>query len=207
MKKTIVLCIILSFTLIGTLSAGDLGYGAKGGFNIAKFIGDDASEGDINAKFKFGTTFGGFVTIPLGEKLTARPELLFTQKGAKYKESEGGYTFKETDKMNWLDIPVLVVFQVNDVINAFAGPYIDLFLGGKWVGSWEGEGESFDFDEDIDSEDVNSLGFGLIFGGAYAVTQNIDVEARIALGLTSWHPDGTVKNMGIQVLANYHLKK
>lgn len=207
MKKIMVLIVVLSFVLTGNLMSQGLGYGAKGGLNIAKFIGDDASEGDINAKFKFGTTFGGFVTVPLGEKLTARPEVLFTQKGAKYKESDGGYTFKETDKMNWLDIPVLIVYQVNDVINAFAGPYFDIFIGGEWVGSWEGDGDSFDFDETIKGEDVNSFGFGLIFGGAYGVTQNIDVEARIALGLTSWHPDETVKNMGIQVLANYYLKK
>ncbi len=48
---------------------------------------------------------------------------------------------------------------------------------------------------------------GLMFGGAYGVTESIDVEARVALGLTSMDEDFTIKNFGIQVLANYYLKK
>ena len=190
---------VLSLIFIGAVSAEGLGFGAKGGFNMAKFSGEDASFLDMDPKSKLGVIIGGFVTFPLGDKLTIRPEVLLTQKGARYKDSD----FKEIYKMNWLDIPILAVYQVAGAISVFVGPYFDIYLGGEA----EYEFTEFKGDEKIEGEDVNSLGFGLIFGGAYGVTDNIEVEARAALGLTSWHDEETVKNMGIQVLANYYLKK
>ena len=190
--------------LIGTVSAGDLGYGAKAGFNLANVTGEDVDE---DTKIKPGIVLGGFATYPLGNKLAVRPEVLFVQKGYRYKESEEGYEFKGKVKMNYLDIPILAVYQVAQGIRAFAGPYFDIYLGGEYVAKIEGDGESMEFDEKIEGEDVNSLGMGLIFGGAYGICKNAEVEARIELGLTSKDPDYTVKNFGIQILANYYLKK
>lgn len=203
MKKVFILMTILSVVFIGVLPAQGLGYGVKAGLNLANLTGDDVED----SKIKLGATIGGFATIPLGDKLVIRPELLFTQKGARYKESEEGVDYTGKTKMNWLDIPILAVYQVADAISAFVGPYFDLYLGGEQEFKIEGDGLSFEGDEKIEGDDVNSLGFGLIFGGAYGVAENIDVEARIALGLSSLHEEETVKNFGLQVTANYYLKK
>ena len=207
MKKMIILVAVLSLIFSGSLFAGDIGYGAKAGLNMAKFTGEDASFDNVDPKFKLGLTVGGFATIPFGDKLSVRPEVMFTQKGARYNESEDGVEVTATTKMNWLDIPILAVYQVADAISAFVGPYFELYLGGEEVWKFEGDGMSFEGDEKIEGDDINSLGFGLLFGGAYGVTDNIEVEARVELGLTSKDPDHTVKNMGIQVIANYYLKK
>jgi opacity protein-like surface antigen len=203
MKKIMVIVVTLSFVFIGILSAEGLGYGAKAGLNMAKFSGSDADLGSESPKFKLGMTVGGFVTYSLSDKLVIRPEILFTQKGTKYKISEDGVDGTWKFKMNWLDIPILAVYQVVDNISVIVGPYFDLYLGGEMVV----ESDLFNFDEKIEGEDVNSLGFGLIFGGAYGVTENIDVEARFALGLSSIDDEVTMKNTGIQVNANYYLKK
>jgi len=203
MKKVFILMTILSVVFIGVLPAQGLGYGVKAGLNLANLTGDDVED----SKIKLGAAIGGFAIIPLGDKLSVRPEVLFTQKGAKYKESEDGVDYTGKSKMNWLDIPILAVYQVADAISAFVGPYFDLYLGGERTFKIEGDGVSFEGDEKIEGDDINSLGFGLIFGGAYGVAENIDVEARIALGLTSLHEEETVKNFGIQVNANYYLKK
>lgn len=204
MKKTMLLFVFLALVFSGNLFADGIGYGAKAGLNLANYTGDDV---DDDAKAKLGAAVGGFATIPLGEKLTVRPEVLFTQKGVRYKEEEDGIEFKGKESLNFLDIPILVVFQATDAISAFAGPYLDLFLSGEMSIEISGDGESIEFDEKIEGEDVNSLGFGLIFGGAYGVTENIDVEARVALGLTSMDEDHSVRNFGIQFFANYYLKK
>lgn len=199
MKKMMITVFILSFVLIGALSAQGFGYGVKAGMNMANITGDEVED----AKIKPGMTIGGFATIPLGDKLSVRPEILFTQKGYRIKESEEGYEYKGKAKMNWLDIPILAVYEVAEGIKAFVGPYFDLYLGGEYVI----ESDFGDFDEKIEGEDVNSLGMGLMFGGAYGVTKSIDVEARVALGLTSMDEDFTIKNFGIQFNANYYLKK
>ena len=207
MKKIAVIFLVLSFTIFGTISPQELGFGAKAGLNLAKFSGSDADLMETSPKFKLGTTIGGFVTYPLSDKLVIRPEVLFTQKGAKYKESEDGIDAKWKFKMNWLEIPVLAVYEVANNINVFAGPFLELYLNGESVIKVEGGGESYDADEKIEGDEVNSLGLGLIFGGGYGLTDNIDVEARFSLGLTSIDKDITMKNSGIQVYVNYYLKR
>jgi hypothetical protein len=229
MKNIMIFLMILSFVFIGTLSAqGNLGFGIKGGLNMAKLNVEDADV-DMDEGFKLGPTFGGFVTYNLNDKLAIQPEILYTAKGGSYEYSEsmmgGGYDVlwdsNSELKMNWLDIPILVAFKPNDKIRIFAGPFLEIYLNGKAdyegtiSGTYEGEtfSESESGSEDIESDEINSPGFGLIFGGAYMLGNNLEVEARYALGLTSIIEDegedieGSLKNSGIQVLVNYYLKK
>ena len=219
---------ILSFVFIGTLSAQEnLGFGVKGGLNMAKLTFEE--DANMNIDTKFGPTFGGFVTYNVNGKLTIQPEFLDTVKGASYEYSEsiigGGYDViweGNVDlKMNWLDIPILVVFNPNDRIKIFAGPFLEVFLNGEQDGegtiSGTLDGEPFfqseSASEDIKSNDITSPGFGLIFGGAYMLGNNLEVETRYALGLNSINKEdyedegGSVKNSGIQILINYYLKK
>ena len=232
MKKIMTFLMIISIVFIGTLSAqGNLGFGVKGGLNMAKFTGDDVDMeipldiGDINSDqgFIYGPIVGGFVTYNLNDKLAIQPEFLYTVKGVSY-EFDGSFTEDDIAfsvdgstnfEMNWLDIPLLVVFNLNDRIKIFAGPYLELFLNGKVKydftvsGTYADEtySESVSDSEDIETEDINSPGFGLIFGGAFMLGNNLEAEARYALGLTSVREEEDLKNSGIQILLNYYLKK
>ena len=77
MKKIMIFLMILSFVFIGTLSAqGNLGFGIKGGLNMAKLTVED-TDIDMDPGFKLGPTFGGFVTYNLNDKLTIQPEFLW----------------------------------------------------------------------------------------------------------------------------------
>ncbi len=216
---------IISFVLIGVLSAqGNWAFGVKGGLNIAKLTGDDANlEGLANPGFVCGPTVGGFAIYNLNDILAIQTEILFTSKGSSY---ELDYTDTEyysqltmygtvDMKMNWLDIPILVVYNVMDNVKVFAGPFVEFYLNGKVesdltiTGLFEDETyfESGSESENIKSADVNSPGFGLLFGSTYMVTNNIGIEVRYALGLTSIDEDLSMKNNGIQILVNYYLKK
>ena len=230
MKKTMIFLMILSFVFIGILPAqmiGDtgrtLGFGIKGGVNMAKWTGDEVDEitdGGFDQNSLTAFSVGGFVTLPIGNALTLRPEVLYTQNGAKFEGSEEGFDAKFSMHMNWLTIPVLAVFDLGP-IGIFAGPYFDFFLSGKTKIEMSYGGESFDEEEDIESDEVQSLNFGMIFGAAYGVTNNIDVELRYSMGLNSFdkEPDDwdvafdgeyekdDIKPSMIQLLVNYYLKK
>jgi hypothetical protein len=218
---------VLSFVFIGTLSAqGNLGFGIKGGLNMAKLTVED-TDIDMDPGFKLGPTFGGFVIYNLTDKLAIQSEFLYTVKGGSSEYSisamEDGYDVvwdgKDNLKLNWLDIPILVVFNPNDKIKIFAGPFLEVFLNGtidsEYIisGTLDGEpfSESGSESEDIESDDITSPGFGIIFGGAYMLGNNLEVEARYALGLKSVFKnedrDESVKNSGIQILINYYLQK
>jgi hypothetical protein len=231
MKKIMIILMVLSIIFIGTvLAQGNLGFGVKGGLNMAKLTGDDAGlELDFedikttDPGFIFGPIIGGFITYNLGDKLAIRPEFLYTVKGGSYEFSEsmmeGGISLTLDGsmdmKMNWLDIPILVVYNLNDKIKIIVGPYLELYLNGKVKydftvsGTFEDDSysESVKDNEDIKSGDITSPGFGLIFGGAFMLGNNLEVEARYSVGLTSLDEEENIKNSGIQLLLNYYLKK
>ena len=222
MKKMFILVMILSIVFIGTLPAQGMGFGVKGGVNMAKWTGDDVDEitqGAMDEKYVTAFSIGGFLTLPLGNALNIRPEVLFTQNGAKFEGSEDGMDAMMSMKMNWLNIPVLAVFNLGPV-GIFAGPYFDFFLSGKTKMEISFDGESFDEEEDIESDEVQSLNYGIIFGAAYGVTNNIDVEVRYSQGLNSFdkepddydatwgeYEESDIKPSMIQLLINFYLKK
>jgi len=223
MKKTVVFMLVLSFVLIGTVSAQGMGFGVKGGLNLAKWTGADVKEitdGGLDQKYLMGFAAGGFVTLPLGNTISIRPEFLFSQNGAKFEGSEDGYEAKMSMHMNWLNIPILAVFNVGPV-GVFAGPYFDFFLSGTQNIEVTYGGESFDEEEDIKSDEVQSLNYGVILGAAFGVTNNIDIELRYSQGLNSFdkEPDdwdaaydgeyekSDIKPSMIQALVNFYLKK
>ncbi len=222
MKKIVVLMMIISFVLIGTVSAQGMGFGVKGGVNMAKWTGEDVKEltdNGLDQKYLMGFAAGGFVTLPLGNTIAIRPEFLFSQNGAKFEGSDEGYEATMSMHMNWLNIPVLAVFNVGPV-GVFAGPYFDLFLSGKEKIEVSYGGETYDEEEDIEREDIKTLNYGVVFGAAFGVTNNIDVELRYSQGLNSmdkepddyddsWGPyeESDIKPSMIQALVNFYLKK
>ncbi|MCJ7802260.1 MAG: PorT family protein [Candidatus Marinimicrobia bacterium] len=223
MKKIMILMIILSLVLIGTVSAQGMGFGVKGGLNISRATGDGVkilTDFGMDQKYLMGFSAGGFVTLPLGNTITIRPEVLYTQNGSKYEGSFFGTEAKIVTKMNWLNSPVLAVFNVGPV-GVFAGPYFDIFLNGKYKWEASGEGASFDEEEDIEKDEVKTLNYGVIFGAALGVTNNIDIELRYSQGLNSFdkEPDdwdeqldgkfeeSDIKPSMIQALVNFYLKK
>jgi hypothetical protein len=222
MKKTFIFIMILSFVFIGILPAQGMGFGVKGGINMAKWTGDDIKEiTDEGFDQKYVTAFsvGGFLTMPI-DPYGIRVEVLYTQNGAKYELSREGAEVKMSMNMNWLNIPVLAVFNLGPV-GIFAGPYFDFFLSGKSKVEMSYEGLSFDEEEDIESDEVQTLNYGVIFGAAYGITNNIDVELRYSQGLNSFdkepddwdvasdgeYEESDIKPSMIQLFLNYYLKK
>ena len=217
MKNIMVFVVVITFVIIGTLAAQDLGYGAKAGLNFGTYVGEDVED----VGFRTGLSVGGFATLPISDKFTVRPEILFTQNGVREEEDAFGADIVYKHKLNWLDIPILGVFNVQPNIRVFAGPFIDIFLSGEWTAKGKEEGVNLEFDEKIERDEIKSLAVGIVLGGAYGVTDNIDVELRYTRGLNSLDKEpkdwdetfgGKYEKMDyktsmIQILCNYYLKK
>ncbi|MEP6472981.1 MAG: porin family protein, partial [Gemmatimonadota bacterium] len=129
--KTVLLAVLV---LASTLATGPAQgqsrphFGPMAGMSLARLHGmDDSSTGS-----RTGFVAGGFVDIPLGERLGFEPELLYVQKGART-DINGG--LQSTLKLDYLELPLLLKLLLPTASstrvgpNFFAGPAIGFKVG------------------------------------------------------------------------------
>ena len=125
--------------------------GVMAGVNLAKISGDATDALDSRTGFLAGV----FVTFHITNTFAIEPEALYSQRGA---SADGEMGFDATIKMDYIDIPVLLRFDV-----PVAGPIRPFFVAGPAFGiqtkcaiSGEGEGVSASVDCDALDEDPES---------------------------------------------------
>jgi len=212
----LVFTIAISFVITDAVYAQ--GIGLKGGLNMGKFTGEDVSDisDELDEKYHMGYSAGIFMSIPFGEMFSLRPEVLYTSNGAQY---EGAEERVMSMNMNWINIPVLAVFNMGP-IKVFVGPYFDFFLNGKVKLEGSYGGQTFDEETDIESENISSFVYGAIAGVGIGVGNTIDIEVRYSQGLSTLdrEPDHWDSRLGdyeksdykpsmIQVLLNFYITK
>lgn len=222
MKKYLVISIVfLIFSQnINHLSAQNIGF--KGGLSLSNVYGEDVEDTEL----RLGFSVGGFVLIDLSEQFFIRPEIFYSSKGfaTKITESDSGpeyefsYTGKSSLSLNYIEIPIQLVFALNQSINFFTGPYLDFYLNGKATSEAEGyfrylidnewyyENLNESNSDDIDSEDINSPGYGLVFGAEYVIGQ-FSFDIRYSLGLSNIPDEDEfeLKHKVFQFMIGYYL--
>ena len=170
MKKLfITMFAILALT---SISAQEVLFGAKAGVNFASITGEDTDDLDGITAFHFGAV----VEIPVSEKFSIQPELLYSAQGAKF--SEDGMDIDL--KLNYINLPVLAKFYVADGFSIEAGPQFGILLDAEV----EGDGMSLDI-----KDNVTSLDIGVDFGLGYKLDNGLNFGARYNLGLTDGNDD------------------
>lgn len=182
-------------------------FGLKVGMNMANFSGDDAEGTDS----KIGLAIGGSFTFNLNDKFAIRPEFFYSTKGSKFEESIfDDFTVRSTTSLNYLDIPILVVYSIQENLKLFAGPSLGIYINGK--SEWEISGDFLGVEiddsgsENIESDEINSPDFGLVFGASYSLGK-ISIEPRYSMGLVNVlyidNEDTDMKNRVIQLMVGY----
>ncbi|SFN35598.1 Outer membrane protein beta-barrel domain-containing protein [Chryseobacterium oleae] len=209
-----------------TKSTSPITFGVKAGFNASTLSKYDGYDGyDNDQKLKPGFNAGVFVNIPVAEKFSVQPEVLFSQLGSKTEEKEVYYNnsdkFKrETDykkTLNYLTIPVMVQYNILPQLYVEAGPEFGFLLGGKDKGDLtltQTSGnttttQTTSFSENIVKDLHNKFNFGIGIGAGYYFTQNFGVTARFTAGITDIykHNNGdAVRNNAFQVGVAYKFK-
>ena len=173
--------------------AQDIKYGAKVGLNISKFSGDVE-----DSKSLIGVQLGGFAEISITEKFAIQPELLFSMQGEKYEYSESDIDFSLSEesktKLNYLNIPVLAKYYVANKFALIAGPQVGFLFSAKEDYSFKEtfDGETDSYSETVDVKDLyKTLSLSFNLGASYSITDNLFVDARYNLGLSSIAKDFT----------------
>jgi len=100
--------------------------GIKGGASINKIDGSSFKD-----EFTYGYHLGGFATIGLSKKFAIQPEVLFNQfKTDTSLSFSSVYHFNNVSdiKLNYLSIPILLNYNVSNILALQAGPQFGILL-------------------------------------------------------------------------------
>ncbi len=150
-----------SFAQDEDLSIPNITFGLKVGINSVQM--KVASQSSENTQNKSGVYFGAFVNIPSSDAFSIQPEII-------YSSTE----YSGSNKMNFLNVPVLLTFKLSNNFTGFFGPEAQILL---------------DIDARENKDLFNSFLLGFTFGANYKVTPNFYLEARPYFAFTKFLED------------------
>ncbi len=206
MKKLLIFTAIVLFGFANVNAQEEMQFGVKGGLNISTITGDDVDSFDSRTCMHFGVV----MELPISEKFSFQPELLYSCQGADYSEDfidlDGtiksvNAAYEGTVKLDYLNIPLIAKLYVSEGFSLEIGPQVGFLISAKDEYDWNGDtGE-----EDI-KEYVKGLDIGAVIGVGYKLEGGLNFGGRYNLGLTDANDGyevGTYKNGVIQAYVGY----
>ena len=161
--------------------------GLKGGVNLSNLYADD----DEQQKALFGFNAGLFAKLPITKLISIQPELYFITKGAELTYNNPFVQGAAKFRYNYIEVPLLVVVNINENFNVNAGPYAAYMINGDVKNA--SSNTVFDFERNINTNDYNRLDWGLA-GGAGIDIGAIGLGARYSYGLAKVGKERTYLN-------------
>ncbi|WP_017257947.1 porin family protein [Pedobacter arcticus] len=184
---------IVAFALLvaGKVSAQDskgLNFGIKGGVNFSNIIKTDDS--DFKTDYNTGFNAGLYVSIPIVDRLSFQPELMFSQKGYKSERTGilGDGTLTQTT--NWIEVPILAKISPVAGFNIVIGPQVSFLTktNTKYEGTFT-NAQQTTYEDDADKFKKSIVGG--VLGAGFDISKNLSLNARYALDFQKNNEDGT----------------
>ncbi len=132
--------------------------GIKGGVNFSDLYTPEADR----SKMITGFNIGVFSKAAINGMLAFQPELYFTTKGAEITYNNDFVNGTARYRLDYLEMPLLLVVNVTDNFNIHFGPYASYLLSGKVKNV--SNVTFFNFEDQIDVRDFNRLDAGMAAG-------------------------------------------
>ena len=200
MRKMSIVALLI--VVVFTSSAQKNRVGISAGINSAHMV---AHYGGLSehSDGRLGIVFGVNYNMPIAEQFSIQPALNFVQKGYKYKETDVNYVYSDEIRINYLELPLNVIFRPKmSGVQFFigAGPSLAFALSGKEKENDNGVIDEYDlsFGSNEDEDDLKAVDFGFNFLTGIELTNGLNFSINYNLGLTNLIPgsgvDGSVKN-------------
>ena len=163
--------------------AQGVGFGLKGGVNFA-----NQSITNITTESITGFHGGGYFVLAFSESWAIQPEVLVSSQGAKLPE------FNETNKFNYMSIPVLLRWKPVSFLSIEAGPQFSFLLNAE-----DNSGNSL-------KDDIKKSDFGMAAGITLHAPIGLNGGVRYVYGFTNINNienDHEVKNKMIQLFVGW----
>lgn len=136
-------------------------FGPKAGVNISNYTG-----GNVKSDALVGAHVGGLLSFGIGNVFSIQPEVLFSTQGAKMEDISGATQNKESYKVNYVTVPVMLKLKSGAGLYIEAGPQVSFKTGQK-----AGDKSINDFANDLDLAAGAGIGYqsgiGLGIGARY----------------------------------------
>lgn len=134
-------------------------FGVKGGVNFSNFYKGEVDDNNVLTGFNLGL----FAKVPITENIALQPEISYTSKGAELVYNRPfGITGTAQFKLDYIELPLLLVVNVSKNFNIHAGPYAAYMISGKTTN--KSNIGVFDFEDKIKVDDFNRFDAGLAAG-------------------------------------------
>lgn len=171
--------LILGIALFGGLSAANaqIDLGVKGGLNFSTLSGDSRQLYENQTKFRTDFYVGGYANYKITDQISFQPELLYSKQGAGLKTNDNSKAKLITHNIN---IPLMGRYEIMDGLNVEFGPQLGFLVSAK---------EKYELGKENTkikaTDNFKTFDFGLNFGAAYKITDELEINARFTKGLSN----------------------
>lgn len=141
-------------------------FGVKGGLNLNNQHIKNKNSVVDNA-MSLGFNVGFYLSKPIGKGFTFAPEVQYSLKGSKLRYATGAsntYTEWDTEKLSYLDFPIVFAYNITKILYAEAGPSLGFLLS--------------------DRLGKEALDAGFLAGFKVSINTKMAVQTRYYFGLT-----------------------
>ena len=203
MKKTLLIISLTIFTLTIVNAQKKINFGVKGGINFSNMTSDYFAESESKTGFHIGLV----AEIPIVNKFSIQPEILYSEQGTNASEMMlGGGPIKYEYKLDYLQVPILAKLNVYKNLSIELGPSFNFLTYDKKIRRSDLPdiivgNETIPQEKYFDANG-NSFEFSGIIGISYKFIGGFFGNARYIQGMSDAIDSG-VKNNSFQIGVGY----
>ncbi|TDE44423.1 PorT family protein [Flavobacterium rhamnosiphilum] len=178
-KKLIFTSLVITFMTLTNANAQEnvAKFGVKGGVNFSNLYTEDVDDNNMLTGFNVGF----FAKLPIANNIALQPEISYTGKGAELVYNNAFVSGTAQFKLDYIEVPLLLVVNVTKNFNIHAGPYAAYMVSAKTTN--KSDSGSYNFEDNIDTDDFNKFDAGLA-GGVGIDLEPVSFGVRYNYGLT-----------------------
>jgi hypothetical protein len=150
-------------------------FGVKGGVNFSNLYTDNADDENVLTGFNIGL----YAKVPVTNSISIQPEIYYTGKGAEVVYNNAFASGTAKFKLNYIEVPVMLVANVTKNFNVQVGPYAGYLIDGKTTN----ESGTYNFQDNINKDDFNRIDAGVAAGLGIDL-ETVSFGVRYNYGLT-----------------------
>jgi len=180
MKKLLILGLGLTLSFVSLTTKAqtmDTKFGIKAGANMTMMGKYEFLGTTYTSEYVPGWQAGFYLDLPLSEKLSFMPEVLYSQKGGKIEATVGSNTGEIKLRTGYIDVPVLLSFNATPQFSVVFGPQAS-FLVNQSTKIYANDQLTT---STTDKDDFRSSIAGGIVGLGYKISPKVNLNARYTM--------------------------